>query len=140
MLKFIRRLKMPIYEYWCDSCQRKVSLYQRDICSPPPPCQRCGNANLRRMFSTFSTHKTYKDVYEDILSDRELSQGMASNDPKAMAEWNRRMSGGERTAPEYEEIVERMEGGEWPAEQIAQKRKEFEGQMTGEGSKSSQGE
>jgi hypothetical protein len=45
-----------------------------------------------------------------------------------MAEWSKRMSGGEKTAPEYQEITERMEAGEWPAAQIAEKRKGFSGQ------------
>ena len=76
--------------------------------------------------------KTYRDVYEDILSDRELTQGMSRNEPRAIAEWNRRMTGGEKSAPEYQEITERMEAGEWPAAQIAERRKEFSGQ--GEGS------
>jgi len=80
---------------------------------------------LKRVLSTFSTHKTYKDVYEDILSDRELTQGMMRNDPRALAEWNKRMSQGEKVTPEYEEIAERMEKGEWPSEQIEQKGKEL---------------
>ena len=73
-------------------------------------------------------HKTYKDVYEDILSDRELTQGMMRDDPRALAEWNKRMSQGERVAPEYEEITERMERGEQPAKQIEEKRRELTGQ------------
>jgi hypothetical protein len=77
-------------------------------------------------------HKTYKDVYEDILSDRELTQGMMRNDPRALVEWSRRMSGGDKDAPEYEEITERMELGEWPAEQIEEKRKELVGEEKGE--------
>ena len=122
---------MPIYEYWCNSCQRKVSLYQREL-SSLPSCPYCGNSELKRIFSTFSMHKTYKDVYEDILSDRELTQGMMRNDPKALAEWNKRMSGDDKAGPEYEEITEKMDRGEWPVEQIEEKRKEFEKQMTGE--------
>jgi len=73
-------------------------------------------------------HKTYKDVYEDILSDRDLTRGMLRSDPRALAEWNRRMSGGEKVAPEYEEITERMERGEQPAKQIEEKRRELRGQ------------
>jgi hypothetical protein len=80
------------------------------------------------MLSAFSMHKTYKDVYEDILSDRELTGGMLGNDPRALAEWNRRMSGGEKVAPEYEEIMERMERGELPAEQIKEKSRQLTGQ------------
>jgi hypothetical protein len=80
------------------------------------------------MVSAFSMHKTYKDVYEDILSDRDLTRGMLGNDARALAEWNRRMSWGEKVAPEYEEIMERMERGELPTEQIEEKRKELTGQ------------
>jgi hypothetical protein len=95
---------------------------------PPPPCPRCGNSELKRIFSTFSLQKTYRDVYEDILSDRELTQGMMRDDPRAIAEWNKRMSGGEKPTPEYEEITGRMEEGEWPTTQIEEKRKQFSGQ------------
>lgn len=118
---------MPIYEYWCDSCRRIISLYQREF-SSSPSCPQCGSSKLKRIFSTFSTHKTYKDVYEDILSDPELTRGMMGNDPRALAEWNRRMSGGEKVAPGYEEITGRMEMGEWPTKQIEEKKKEFLGE------------
>ena len=76
-------------------------------------------------------HKTYKDTYEDILSDRELTQGMLHNNPRALAEWNRRMSRGEKASPEYEEITERMERGEWAVEQIEEKRREFSSEEKG---------
>lgn len=118
---------MPIYEYWCDSCRRIVSSYQQNSSVPPPPCPLCGNNGLRRVFSRFSVQRTHKDVYEDILSDRELTQGMIRDDPRAIAEWNKRMSGGGKSSPEYEEITERMERGEWPLTQIEEKRREFSG-------------
>jgi hypothetical protein len=57
---------------------------------------------------------------------------MMRDDPRALAEWNRRMSGGEKSHPEYEEITERMERGEWPVPQIEKKRKEFSGQRESE--------
>lgn len=72
---------------------------------------------LQRLFSTFSVRsKTYKDVYEDILSDSQLTRGMLADDPKALAEWNKRMSQGEEVTPEYEEMIGRMEKGEMPTE------------------------
>ena len=83
---------------------------------------------MKRIFSTFSTHKTYKDVYEDILSDRELTRGMMHNNPRALAEWNKRMGQGEKPTPEYEEITEKMERGEWPVEQIEERKKELSGE------------
>lgn len=107
---------MPIYEYWCDFCQRTISLYHRNISCPAPLCPHCGNSQLKRRFSTFSMHKTHNDVYEDILSDQQLTRGMTNNDPKALAEWNKRMSKGEKVAPEYEELTKKMESGELTAE------------------------
>ena len=118
---------MPIYEYWCDSCRRTVTSYRQNSSVPPPSCPHCGNKGLRRLLSRFSVQRTHKDVYEDILSDRELTQGMIRDDPRAIAEWNKRMSGGEKSSPEYEEITERMERGEWPLTQIEEKRREFSG-------------
>lgn len=119
---------MPIYDYWCRRCGRIVSLYQRSFTVAPASCPHCGNTELKRIFSTFSVHRTYKDVYDDILSDRQLTEGMMHNDPRALAEWSRRMSSGEETPPEYEEITDRMERGEWPSAQIEEKRKELWGQ------------
>ncbi len=136
MLKSPCLENMPIYEYWCDSCRRIISSYRLGFLMPPPDCPRCGNSELKRIFSTFSVQKTYKDIYEDILSDRELTQGMMRDDPRAIAEWNRRMSSSEKSPPEYEEITERMERGELPVTQIAEKRKEFSDQ---EASKSESG-
>ena len=107
---------MPLYEYWCRKCKCKVILYSQTFSQTPPPCHKCGNDALRRLFSTFSVRsKTYKDIYEDILSDSQLTRGMLADDPSALAEWNKRMSQGEEVAPEYEEMVERMEKGEMPA-------------------------
>jgi len=96
-----------------------------------PSCPRCGSNELRRIFSVFSVQRTYTDVYEDILSDRQLTQGMMRNDPRALAEWSRRMSSGEKSPPEYEELTERMEKGEWPSGQIEEKREELFGQERG---------
>jgi hypothetical protein len=56
---------------------------------------------------------------------------MMRDDPRALAEWNRRMSGGEKSAPDYEEITQRMERGEWPVTQIDKKSKEFSTQGEG---------
>ena len=107
---------MPIYEYWCPHCQRRFTIYLASFSESPPPCPQCGSGELERRFSTFSLSTTSKSVYESILNDSQLKRGMLRNEPKALAEWNRRMSGGEKAAPEYEETVQRMEHGEMPAE------------------------
>jgi len=108
---------MPLYEYWCQHCQRKLMLYFPTFSDAVPSCPQCGNNTLQRLLSTFSVRsKTYKDVYEDILSGSQLTRGMMADDPKALAEWNRRMSQDEEIAPEYQEMIGRMEKGETPSE------------------------
>lgn len=110
---------MPLYEYWCHQCQRKLLLYSPTFSESTPPCPQCGKDTLRRLLSTFSVRsKTYKDVYEDILSDSQLTRGMMADDPRALAEWNRRMSQDEEVAPEYEDMIGRMESGEMPGEPV----------------------
>lgn len=105
---------MPVYEYRCVDCRRRVSLYIRGFSeSPEPVCTNCGGKNLTRLFSSFARLKTDKDVYENILSDSDLVKGMMANDPRALVEWSRRMEGTEgEKSPEYEEMMERMERGE----------------------------
>ena len=105
---------MPIYEYWCHYCQRKVTLYLRSSSQASSVCPQCGNDTLQRLISTFAVHKTDKDICDDILSDSQLTRGMLNNDPRALAEWNKRISRDEKTAPEYEDMVGRLEVGEMP--------------------------
>ena len=107
---------MPLYEFWCPHCQRRFTVYVASFSESPPACPKCNENDLERRFSTFSVSKTSKNVYEGILNDTQLKRSMLRNDPKALAEWNRRMSGGEKAAPEYQETIDRMEHGEMPTE------------------------
>jgi len=76
-------------------------------------CNFCGGKDLTRLFSTFATVRTDQDIYGDILDDSTLVNRMMHNDPTAMVEWSRRMGGTEgEKAPEYQEMVERLERGE----------------------------
>ena len=80
-------------------------------------CPHCGGTELSRLFSTFSIGKTDSGIYEDILSDSHLVRGLEQNDPRAVAEWSKRMGQGldEDITPEYEEMMDRMEAGEMPS-------------------------
>ena len=108
---------MPIYEYRCNNCQRRVEVFVQGFSSPPSPtCTRCGSKNLDRIFSKFAVRKSKSDksVYDDILSDSKLTRGLMHNDPRALAEWSRKMSraADEDVTPETEELMDRMEAGE----------------------------
>ena len=106
---------MPLYEYYCDNCHRKVTILVRDVSRPSSvTCSCCGSTKLNRLFSTFAVRKSDQDIYDDILSDHHLMRGLEGDDPRALAEWNKRMSRGEPVAPEYEEPLDRLKAGEMP--------------------------
>ena len=86
---------MAIYEYRCNDCRRKIDVFARGFTPPADPtCTICGGANLDRVFSKFAMarSKNDKSVYDDILSDGKLTRGLMSNDPRALAEWSRKMA------------------------------------------------
>lgn len=121
---------MPIYEYRCANCGRRVTVFVQGFPeSLTPTCDHCGSKELTRLFSSFTMGKgdwyKRKGVYEDILSDSQLVRAMRRNDPRALAEWNRRMTRGmeEPPGPEFDEMVGRLEAGE-PIAKVAQKAKE----------------
>jgi len=108
---------MAIYEYRCNECRRKIDVFARGFTPPAnPTCTICGGTNLDRVFSKFAMarSKNDKSVYDDILSDGKLTRGLMSNDPRALAEWSRKMARatGEDSTPESEELLSRMDAGE----------------------------
>jgi len=110
---------MPVYEYRCGNCKRRVSIFSRGFeIDPSAKCPQCGSTDLSRLFSSFRIGKgdTYyrKDFYEEILGDHQLVRGLESSDPRALAEWNRKMMNatGDDIAPEYEDFQDRLASGE----------------------------
>ena len=108
---------MPIYEYRCNNCRRRVDLFVRSHSTTlNPSCTRCGSKELTRIFSKFAVRRSKSDlsVYDDILSDSKLTRGLMHNDPRALAEWSRKMgrAADEDITPETEEIMDRLDAGE----------------------------
>lgn len=107
---------MPLYEYRCNRCRHRVAILVRGSSQSCIACPDCGSTELSRLFSRFSIVKSEQTVYDEILSDSQMVKGMENDDPRALAEWNRKMSGdasGEAAA-EYDEMLERMKSGEAP--------------------------
>lgn len=106
---------MPIYEFSCSSCGKKISIYQPGFTAISHSCPHCGNNKLERIFSPFAIGgKTDKQVYEEIRSDRQFERALKRNDPKAIAEWVKRTGRGDKVPDECAETVGRLAKGEWP--------------------------
>lgn len=105
---------MPIYEYRCGGCQRRVSVLFRGFTSVgDATCPRCGSRDLTRLVSRVSFHRSAgagDDDFGGALDDFD------ERDPRAMARSMRAMSDetGEPLDPEMEEALGRLEAGEDP--------------------------
>ena len=82
---------MPIYEYECQGCRRRVSLL---VLSPStaaaPRCPRCGSPDLSRLMSRFATVKS-EDARLDSLADPSQYGDLDENDPRSVARFMKRM-------------------------------------------------
>jgi len=82
---------VPIYEYECGGCHRRVSLL---VLAPSkaeaPRCPRCGSAELTRLMSRFATVKS-EDARLDSLSDPSSFGDLDENDPASIARFTKRM-------------------------------------------------
>ena len=110
------RVDMPIYEYRCGGCGRRVSLFVRGFVDPVDKrCPECGSGELSRLVSRVAILKSGESQLED-LSDPSAWSGIDEKDPKGMADMMRRMgdSMGEDMGPEFGEMVDRLESGEIP--------------------------
>ena len=107
---------MPIYEYRCADCRRRVSLYYQTFSTAEgatPTCPNCGSNNLSRLVSRVFQLKSEDAQLED-LSDPSSFGDLDENDPKSVARWARKLGQqmGEDLGDDWGEMVDRLEAGE----------------------------
>src|SRR3990170_1626631 len=104
---------MPIYEYRCGGCRRRVSIFQRSVSvSVAPRCPHCGSEDLARLMSRFAVVRG-EEALLDSLDDGSLMAGVDEKVPRSVAAWARKMGSrfGEELGGDFEEGVEEMESG-----------------------------
>jgi putative FmdB family regulatory protein len=109
---------MPIYEYYCADCRKRVSVFFRtfsEASDAAARCPTCDGVRLRRLVSRVAVLKSEESRMDD-LADSSLMAGLENEDPRALAGFMRRMSGemGEPLDPEMNEVIDRLEAGESP--------------------------
>lgn len=115
---------MPIYEYECQGCRRRVSLLIRTLNpAESPRCPRCGSAELSRLMSRFATVKS-EDARLDALSDPGSFGDLDENDPRSVAQFVKKMGSemGEDLGPDLDaamdEAMAEGDGGSDGAESV----------------------
>ncbi len=111
---------VPIHEYRCHDCKRRVSIFWRTFSAAEegnkaPVCPRCDGADLTRLMSRVRVIRSEESRMDDMSDFGDLPD-LDENDPKSMGRWMRKMSAktGEDLGPEFDEVVGRLESGESP--------------------------
>lgn len=112
---------MPIYEYACLDCRKRVNVFFRtfgEARDEDARCPICGGSNLRRLVSRVSVVRSEDSRMDDLADDTTLMSGLESEDPRALAHFMRKMSDetGEPLDAEMTEMIGRLESGESPEE------------------------
>jgi len=79
---------MPIYEFVCQNCHRRLTFLVRDISAPfTPQCSSCGNTNLSRVISGFAYHKSLKTIWEESGEPAMRPGEDYYKDPRNIGRW-----------------------------------------------------
>jgi len=113
---------MPIYEYRCNACRKKVSILTLRVSEKVDErCEHCGSTSLTRLLSRFAMARS-EESRLDSLADPSNLAGLDENDPRSMARWMRKMGkemGDEFGGGEFDEMIDEMEAGKMPDEEGA---------------------
>jgi len=81
---------MPIYEYFCQGCRRRMSFLVMSPATFQPECKICKSPDLERLFSRFSSPKS-EEARIESLADPTSFSGLDENDPASVARWVKKM-------------------------------------------------
>jgi putative FmdB family regulatory protein len=102
---------MPIYEYRCGGCRRKVTVLTLRVSEEvSPSCEHCGSRDLARLMSRFAMLRSDEDRMDDLGDD---AGDLDESDPKSVARWMRKMGKelGDDAGGDFDEMVDELEAG-----------------------------
>jgi putative FmdB family regulatory protein len=110
---------MPIYEYRCVDCQKKVSVFFRSFTAVDQGqarCPICHGTRLTKLVSKVRVIRGASSAGSEDGFDDALLDDVNENDPRSLGRMMRRMADetGEDMGPEFGEVVSRLEKGEDP--------------------------
>jgi len=116
---------MPIYEFRCNGCHKKVSLLVRSVSSSlSPECPHCGGKELERLISSFAYHKSYQTWLEQAGEPQAMGGPDYYKDPRNIgrhAEHRLKEMGMDMRSEEYRdtfsevrEMIDAAREGEMP--------------------------
>jgi putative FmdB family regulatory protein len=81
---------MPIFEYHCRKCKKKMSFLVMSPAGFTPVCKYCGGEDVEQLYSRFAMPKSEESRLEALADPSSLS-GLDENDPGSVARWMKKM-------------------------------------------------
>ncbi len=115
---------MPIYEYRCQDCNRRVSIFWRTMSEAQEgaaSCPLCCGIGLTRLVSRVRVIRSEESKLDD-MADMSDFPDLDESDPRSLGRFMRKMKdqmGSELDddlGGEFDEVVGRLEAGEDPEE------------------------
>jgi len=81
---------MPIYEYVCQNCGKRINFLVLNKDTFFPKCNKCESTDLRRIMSRFASVRSEESRMES-LADPNKWGDLDENDPKSMVKFVKKM-------------------------------------------------
>jgi putative FmdB family regulatory protein len=109
---------MPIYQYDCAACDRRVELFFRSVkAAADPACPECSSSDLKRVISRVARVRSSAQRLADIDINQELGRldGKSEGD---FSRWARRMGEqyDDELGSDFGELADRADAGDDPVE------------------------
>ena len=99
---------MPIYEYRCEACNRRLELFFRSYeQSQSPLCSSCGSASPTRLVSRVTVVKSWGGSMGDPGDFGDVDE----DDPRAMEQWMMDVKRGMGDPDPHLNELDMMDGG-----------------------------
>ena len=104
---------MPIYQYNCATCKKRVEVFFRSVSAAEgaePACPDCGGKQLQRLMSTFARTRSTKQRLDDI-DQAQVQARLQTHDLGQFARWAKEAGReyDEDLGTNYRELAERAE-------------------------------
>jgi putative FmdB family regulatory protein len=111
---------MPIYQYDCAGCERRVDVFFRSVNTQArPTCPECGSRKLTRVMSQFARGRSdYDRLAETDFEEAESI--LEKGGEREFSRWARQAGAeyDEVLGTNYRELADRTDAGEKPLDRI----------------------
>ena len=106
---------MPIYEYYCQTCRKEISLWFGSIAQATAQaavCADCGGDSLTRLISNVAVARSGPAAGQQSRSSAPGAGSVHGENPQALAQAMRAAGAGRDLGKDFQEVAGRLEKGE----------------------------